>query len=74
MCITSNRADRIAQQPVSERATYRLVRTKRFGLAESPIREIMQHATKPGKLSNVRNSRNSSSRNVTGSRPALVRA
>ena len=51
------------------RATYRVVSTNRLPLAASMPTRSRSTARSPGKLSNVRSSRNSSSRNVAGALP-----
>ena len=55
------------------RAVYRLVRTNRLPLEARLSTNSCSTRRRPGKLSNVRSSRNSSSRNVAGS-PAALRA
>ncbi len=64
--MTSNRAERIAQQP--QRARDVAARQhEAVPAAHEAVDDVVQHAAQPGKLSKVRSSRNSSSRNVAGS-------
>ena len=70
--MTSKRDDP-SRSSRSVRATYRLVSTNRLPLDARLSTNSCSTRRRPGKLSNVRSSRNSSSRNVAGS-PAAVRA
>ena len=70
--MTSNR-DEPSRSSRIVRAVYRLVSTNRLPLEARLSTNSCSTRRRPGKLSNVRSSRNSSSRNVAGS-PALVRA
>jgi len=59
ICITSKR-EVASRSRRCARATYRVVSTKRFGLAASAWSRSRSTCRSPGKLSNVRSSRNSS--------------
>ena len=71
--MTSNRDDPSRSSRIV-RAAYRLVRTNRLPLEARLSTNSCSTRRRPGKLSNVRSSRNSSSRNVAGSPAARAGA